>query len=138
MCNSSKHTWQCAAPGLTCGPRDIHPLPRLHSCSVPSSQSWPGSKRTRGCATPRSTPGNALHPDSRVARGTFTLCLDSTAAQYPPRRAGPEVSAPGDVQLVEAHLAMRCTRTHVWPAGHSPFASTPQLLSTLLAELARK
>jgi pimeloyl-ACP methyl ester carboxylesterase len=39
---------------------------------------------------------------------------------------------------LQAHLAMRCTRTRVWSTGHSPFASNPHLLITLLEELARE
>jgi pimeloyl-ACP methyl ester carboxylesterase len=33
-------------------------------------------------------------------------------------------------------LARRCTTTHEWPTGHSPFASRPSLVSSLLADLA--
>jgi len=34
-------------------------------------------------------------------------------------------------------LSKRCTQTRVWRTGHSPFASNPRLLGTLLVELAR-
>ena len=33
-------------------------------------------------------------------------------------------------------LARRCTNRVVWPAGHSPFLSHPELVSALLVELA--
>jgi pimeloyl-ACP methyl ester carboxylesterase len=38
---------------------------------------------------------------------------------------------------LQAVLATRCTQSYTWPTGHSPFASQPQLLSTLLVDLAK-
>jgi pimeloyl-ACP methyl ester carboxylesterase len=37
---------------------------------------------------------------------------------------------------LQASLATRCTHSHTWPTGHSPFVSNPQLLASLLVELA--
>jgi pimeloyl-ACP methyl ester carboxylesterase len=37
---------------------------------------------------------------------------------------------------LQAVLATRCTQSHTWPTGHSPFVSDPRLLSSLLVTLA--
>jgi pimeloyl-ACP methyl ester carboxylesterase len=56
----------------------------------------------------------------RERPSTYVVCADDQTIH------------PGLQQL----LARRCTRTREWPTGHSPFASQPQLVAGLLAELA--
>ena len=56
----------------------------------------------------------------RERPSTYVVCSDDQAVH------------PGLQEL----LAKRCTDTRIWPTGHSPFASRPELVSGLLVELA--
>jgi pimeloyl-ACP methyl ester carboxylesterase len=71
-------------------------------------------------AQPMNNLGQTPHAIAwRQRPSTYVVCSDDRAVH------------PGLQQV----LARRCTHSIVWPTGHSPFASRPDLLSALLSEL---
>ena len=68
------------------------------------------------CAT---TP--ATSPAWRLKPSTYVVCSEDRGLH----------------PAMQRHLAARCTRSVEWPTAHSPFLNRPDLVASLLAELAR-
>jgi pimeloyl-ACP methyl ester carboxylesterase len=115
---------------------------------------------------PKAADGLIFHPDgtSTLAAPTAAACLyndcDSQTVTWCVSQLGPQpmenfnqnpaavawkeqpstyVVCSGDLIIhpgLQAVLATRCTHSHTWPTGHSPFVSHPTLLASLLVTLA--